>query len=77
VILLSVPFAVRGDGSVKPTEAMARRVPAGQQFYQTYFQTPGVAEKELGADPKRSLRMLLYSLSGSIPRRTNGATCLA
>jgi pimeloyl-ACP methyl ester carboxylesterase len=68
VILLSVPYSVRGEGGVKPTEGMLRRAPAGQQFYQTYFQTLGVAEKELGADPKRALRMLLYSLSGSIPK---------
>jgi hypothetical protein len=27
-----------------------------------------VAEKELDADPKRALRMFLYSLSGSIPK---------
>jgi pimeloyl-ACP methyl ester carboxylesterase len=68
VVLLSVPYGVRGDGGVKPTEGMRRRAPEGQQFYQTYFQAPGVAEKELEADPKRSLRMLLYSLSGSIPK---------
>src|ERR1700693_3319894 len=29
---------------------------------------PGVAEKEFDADPKRTLRMFLYSLSGSIPK---------
>jgi pimeloyl-ACP methyl ester carboxylesterase len=68
VILLSVPFGVRGEGGVKPTEGMRKRAPAGQQFYQTYFQTPGVAEKEFDADPMRTLRMLLYSLSGSIPK---------
>jgi pimeloyl-ACP methyl ester carboxylesterase len=68
VVLLSVPYGVRGETSVKPTEGMRKRVPDGQQFYQTYFQEPGVAERELEADPKRSLRMLLYSLSGSIPK---------
>jgi pimeloyl-ACP methyl ester carboxylesterase len=68
VILLSVPFGVRGEGGVKPTDGMRNRAPAGQQFYQTYFQTPGVAEKEFDADPKRTLRMFLYSLSGSIPK---------
>jgi len=68
VILLSVPFSVRGEGGVRPTEGMKSRVPVGQQFYQTYFQTPGVAEKEFEADPKRTLRMLLYSASGSIPK---------
>src|SRR5205823_6147295 len=46
VILLSVPYGARTEGAVKPTEAMRKRAPAGQQFYQTYFQTPGVAEKE-------------------------------
>ncbi len=40
----------------------------GQQFYQTYFQMPGMAEKEFDADPKGALRMFLYSLSGSIPK---------
>jgi pimeloyl-ACP methyl ester carboxylesterase len=67
-ILLSVPYGARTEGAVKPTEAMRRRAPAEEQFYQTYFQTPGVAEKEFDTDPKRTLRMLLYSLSGSIPK---------
>jgi pimeloyl-ACP methyl ester carboxylesterase len=68
VILLSVPYGARTEGAVRPTEAMRRRVPAQQQFYQTYFQMPGVAEKEFDADPKRTLRMFLYSLAGSIPK---------
>ena len=68
VILLSVPYVVRGEGGVKPTEAMRRRVPAGQQFYQTYYQTPGVAEKEFEADPKRTIRLRFYAGSGSIPK---------
>jgi hypothetical protein len=46
-----------------------RRVPEGTQLYQWYFQQPGVAEQELEADPKRSLRMVLYSTSGSIPKQ--------
>jgi pimeloyl-ACP methyl ester carboxylesterase len=68
VVLLSVPYSVRGEGGLKPTEGMRRRAPEGKQFYQTYFQEPGVAEKEFEADPKRALRMFLYSLSGSIPK---------
>jgi pimeloyl-ACP methyl ester carboxylesterase len=68
VILLSVPYWSRGETGVRPTEGMRRRAPAGQQFYQMYFQTLGVGEKELEADPKRSLRSFLYSLSGSIPK---------
>ena len=68
VILLSVPYAARTEGAVKPTEGMRRRAPEGPPFYQTYFQTPGMAEKEFDADPKRTLRMFLYSLSCSIPK---------
>ena len=68
VILLSVPYGMRTESAVKPTEAMRKRAPAEQQFYQTYFQMPGVAEKEFDAEPKRTLRMFLYSLSGSIPK---------
>jgi hypothetical protein len=47
---------------------MRRGVPAGQQFYQTYYQTPGVAEKEFEPDPKRTFRLRFYSLSGAIPK---------
>jgi hypothetical protein len=68
VILSSVPYGSRTEGAVKPTDAMRRRVPLGQQFYQTYFQMPRMAEKEFAADPKRTLRMFLYSLYGSIPK---------
>jgi pimeloyl-ACP methyl ester carboxylesterase len=68
LVLLSVPYGARGEGGLKPTEGMQRRVPAGQQFYQYYFQAPGVAEKELEADVRKSLRMLYYSTSGSIPK---------
>jgi len=68
VILLSVPYSVRGEGGMKPTEGIRRGMPPGKQFYMTYFQEPGVAEKELEADPKRTMRMLLYCVSGSIPK---------
>ena len=37
-------------------------------FYQLYFQTPGVAEAELERDPRRTLRTILYSASGDVPR---------
>ncbi len=33
-------------------------------FYQSYFQAPGVAEDELGADNARSLRMIYFAASG-------------
>src|SRR6202034_4575690 len=40
-------------------------------FYQLYFQAPGVAETELGRDPRSTIRRLLYSGSGDVPRRSD------
>jgi pimeloyl-ACP methyl ester carboxylesterase len=37
-------------------------------FYQLYFQTPGLAEAELEGDIRRTLRSMLYSVSGDAPR---------
>jgi pimeloyl-ACP methyl ester carboxylesterase len=36
-------------------------------FYVVYFQQPGVAEAELEADVRKSLRMLHYAVSGDAP----------
>jgi pimeloyl-ACP methyl ester carboxylesterase len=36
-------------------------------FYVVYFQRPGVAEAELDADVRKSLRMLHYAVSGDAP----------
>jgi pimeloyl-ACP methyl ester carboxylesterase len=69
VVGLSVPYRPRG--SVAPTSVMAQNADAS--FYQLYFQIPGVAEKELEADPRTSLRKILYSGSGDVPRRNPGA----
>lgn len=55
VVGLSVPFRPRG--SRRPTSAMPQTDEA--VFYQLYFQQPGVAEAELGRDPRRTLRMVL------------------
>ncbi|MFN0094512.1 MAG: alpha/beta fold hydrolase [Dehalococcoidia bacterium] len=61
VMSLSVPFQPRG--SVKPTDGM--RAMAGENFfYILYFQEPGVAEAELEADVRHSLRSFYYSASG-------------
>ena len=64
VIGLSVPFRPRGP--VRPTTLMPQTDDA--QFYQLYFQNPGVAEAELERDPRVSVRTLLYSGSGDAPR---------
>jgi pimeloyl-ACP methyl ester carboxylesterase len=60
VIGLSVPFRPRG--SARPSTMMPHADDA--IFYQTYFQTPGVAESEFERDPHATIRRVLYGLSG-------------
>jgi pimeloyl-ACP methyl ester carboxylesterase len=64
VIGLSVPFRPRGKE--RPTSAMPRTTDA--QFYQLYFQEPGVAEAEFERDPRATVRNMLYGASGDAPR---------
>jgi len=64
VIGLSVPYRPRGP--VPPTTIMPQTSDA--LFYQLYFQAPGVAEAELGRDPRLTLRSLLYAASGDASR---------
>jgi pimeloyl-ACP methyl ester carboxylesterase len=61
---LSVPFRPRGP--TRPTSVMPQS--ESSLFYQLYFQAPGVAEAELGRDPRATIRRLLYSGSGDVPR---------
>jgi pimeloyl-ACP methyl ester carboxylesterase len=68
VIGLSVPFRPRGP--VRPTSVMPQSDDA--LFYQIYFQAPGVAEAELERDARLTVRRLLYSASGDMPRREGG-----
>ncbi len=63
VIGLSVPYRPRG--SSRPTAAM--RSALGGGFYMLYFQQPGVADAELGRDPRETFTRLLYSVSGDGP----------
>jgi pimeloyl-ACP methyl ester carboxylesterase len=60
VIGLSVPFPPRLKN--RPTTVMPQD--DNSQFYQLYFQTPGVAETEMGSDTRATLRRILYSASG-------------
>ena len=64
VIGLSVPFRPRG--AARPTTVMPRTDDA--EFYQLYFQEPGVAEAEFERDPRLTLHSLLYWGSGDAPR---------
>jgi pimeloyl-ACP methyl ester carboxylesterase len=69
VVGLSVPYRPRG--SVAPTTVMPQNADA--YFYQLYFQAPGAAEAELEADTRTSLRKILFSGSGDVPRRPPGS----
>ena len=66
VIALSVPFRLRSRA--RPTTVMPQN--EREQFYQLYFQTPGVAEAELEADVRRSIRTMLLAASGDVPVRS-------
>jgi len=63
VIGLSVPFRPRGRA--RPTTVMPQN--EREQFYQLYFQAPGVAEAELQADVRSSIRTILTAASGDMP----------
>jgi pimeloyl-ACP methyl ester carboxylesterase len=41
----------------------------GKFFYQSYFQAPGIAEREIEADPRNFLRRFYYAVSGRRPGR--------
>ncbi|MGV0626048.1 alpha/beta fold hydrolase [Mycolicibacter minnesotensis] len=57
---LSVPPVPRPQ--VPPTEAFAK-IFGENFFYMLHFQQPGVADAELGADPARTMRRMMGSLS--------------
>ena len=56
VVGMSVPFTPRPSGP--PTEIW-KAIFGDQFFYMLYFQEPGPADTELGADPARTMRRLL------------------
>jgi pimeloyl-ACP methyl ester carboxylesterase len=64
IVGLSVPFRPRG--AAPPTSMMPKTADA--QFYQLYFQDPGVAEAEFERDPRATVRNMLYGGSGNAPR---------
>ena len=66
---LSVPFIPRLP--VRPTQFMPQSDDA--QFYQLYFQSPGIAEAELEGDVRRTIRSILYSASGDAPASEHNA----
>jgi pimeloyl-ACP methyl ester carboxylesterase len=68
VIGMSVPWTPPGK-----VDMLASLEAAGiRDFYIQHFQTPGVAEKELDADPLASLRRIYYSTSGDMREKGKG-----
>lgn len=63
VVGMSVPWT--GRPPMKPTE-LFKLAFKDQFFYILYFQKPGVAEAELEADVRRSMRLFLYTASGDL-----------
>lgn len=61
VVGLSVPAVPRAQ--VPPTQAF-RKLFGDNFFYMLYFQEPGVADEELGADPAKTMRRMMSSLTG-------------
>ena len=63
VIGLSVPFTPRGP------DYPSKRYPETDDtiFYQSYFQSPGVAEADLEREVQLSMRVFLYDFSGDAP----------
>jgi len=64
VVALSVPYTPRPNSP--PLQAL-RRIFADRFFYMLYFQEPGLAEAELEADVRKSMRAILYEWSGDAP----------
>jgi pimeloyl-ACP methyl ester carboxylesterase len=61
VVGLSVPHTGRGPA---PRIELFRKIHKDRFFYQLYFQSPGVAEAELEADVRTSLRKIYHWASG-------------
>jgi pimeloyl-ACP methyl ester carboxylesterase len=65
---LSVPYT--GRPPMPPTQ-LFQAMFKDNFFYILYFQEPGVAEAELQADVRRSMRLFLYTASGDVPLEGN------
>jgi pimeloyl-ACP methyl ester carboxylesterase len=60
VVGMSVPFMPRGP---RPPVAAARELLGDTFFYVVYFQEPGVADADLGADPAKTMTRFLAGVA--------------
>ena len=71
LVVMSVPYTPRAPlygtwASIAPTQSW-RQTFQDQDFYQLYFQEPGLAESDLEKDVRSSMLRFLYSASGDAP----------
>jgi pimeloyl-ACP methyl ester carboxylesterase len=66
---LGAPYLGRGP---MPLVDLLRKIYQDRFFYQLYFQEPGTAEAELGADVRTSLRKIYYASSGEAQKAKAG-----
>jgi pimeloyl-ACP methyl ester carboxylesterase len=66
LVLMSIPYMPRLRGNTAPIELIKIFFVEGIH-YQVYFQEPGLVEGEFEADPRRTMAMTLYSISGNVP----------
>jgi pimeloyl-ACP methyl ester carboxylesterase len=69
VVAMSVPLLARPPAP--PMAILAKRF-EGSFFYMLYFQEPDRPEKELEADPRRTLRLVYLAASGEAPTPGQG-----
>ena len=62
LVMLNTPVPPRGK--VKPTVAL-REMAKGRVYHHLYFQQLGKPDRELASDPRKTLRSVFYSVSGS------------
>jgi len=61
LVMLNTPVPPRGK--VKPTVVL-RAMANGRVYHHLYFQQVGKPDRELAADPRKTLRSVYYSISG-------------
>ncbi|HEY8547151.1 MAG TPA: alpha/beta hydrolase [Acidimicrobiales bacterium] len=61
---MSVPFVPRPPA---PPTAIFKQLFTDTWFYMLYFQEPGVADADLGADPRKTMRRFLHTASAEAP----------
>jgi pimeloyl-ACP methyl ester carboxylesterase len=66
LVLLSVPYLPRSWSNIRPTQTMKQKA-GDKQFYQLYFQEPGLAEAELEANVRQTMASSFYTASGEAP----------